>query len=310
MNNSMSQKSHSLALEIRVPISPKPYFFRQVEYLYKSAVACAGPNTTIQMIVSVGEDMEPYDIGATQPWADENVSWRWVPREDFKTLSYHATGLDRFFVETDADFILMADADTMFIRGVDDLLLSLRESPAIAGVIAHVPPFLGQPEVTWKSLLKIYGRALPKDLYQHTGWGTMFHDPQLRFGPAYYNFGAVFIPAAMMPDLAKTFAANLSDKSSNVGYFQGQVALTLSIHDLDLPRIALEPRYNFPNDPRFEQAYPQDLADVRILHYLRLEQIQRDAIWQSPEMLDSFLARRDLMPSNEILRSRIQFLTS
>ncbi len=309
MNNPISQKSHSITLEIRVPISPKLYFFRQVEYLYKSAVACAGPNTTIKMAVSVGADMDPYDIGATQTWSDKNVSWRWVPREDFRQHSYHATGLDRFFAESNADFVLMADADTIFIRGVHDLLLALCESPSIAGVMAHVPPFITQPNVTWTTFLERFGRKLPKDLHQHSGWGAMFHDPKLRFGPAYYNFGAVFIPGAMMPDLAKTYAANLTNAAYEVGYFQGQVAFALSIQDLDLPRIALDLRYNFPNDPLFEQSFPQDLADIRILHYLRLDEIQRDAIWETPETLAAFLAHRDLRPSNEALRSRIQFLT-
>jgi hypothetical protein len=294
-----------MILEIRVPISPKPFFFKQVEYLYKSVMESAGQTYKVKMVISVGEDMDPYDIGATQSWTDKNVSWRWVPREDFRRFSYHATGLDRFFVESDSDFVLMADADTIFIRGVDDLLLSLSELPSIAGVIAHVPPFLGQTNVTWKSFFEGLGRKLPKDLHQHTGWGTMFHDPKLRFGPAYYNFGAIFIPKAMMPDLAMKYATNVSKMSYDVGYFQGQMALALSIHDLDLPHITLDPRYNFPNDPRFEQSYPRDLSDVRILHYLRLDEIQRDKIWEN---LPVFLARRDLRPSNERLRSRIQFL--
>jgi hypothetical protein len=39
------------------------------------------------MVVSVGEDMEPYDIAVTQPWSDENVIWRWASREAFRKLT-------------------------------------------------------------------------------------------------------------------------------------------------------------------------------------------------------------------------------
>jgi hypothetical protein len=92
-------------LEIRVPISPKPYFFRQVECLYRFAQACGGLTGNVRMVVSVGEDIEPYEIAATQPWSDANVIWRWAPREEFRELSYHAAVLDRFRVQSDAPAI-------------------------------------------------------------------------------------------------------------------------------------------------------------------------------------------------------------
>ena len=72
------------------------------------------------MVVSVGEDIEPYEIAGTQPWSDANVIWRWVPQEEFRKLSYHAAVLDRFKVQSDADVVLFADADTMFDNSVDD----------------------------------------------------------------------------------------------------------------------------------------------------------------------------------------------
>jgi hypothetical protein len=74
-------------LEIRVPISPRPYFFQQVKYLYRSAQACGGLTGQVRMVVSVGDDTEPYDISATQPWSDGHVVWRWVRRDDFRRLS-------------------------------------------------------------------------------------------------------------------------------------------------------------------------------------------------------------------------------
>jgi hypothetical protein len=296
-------------LEIRVPISPRPYFFRQVECLYRSAQACGGLTGDVRVVVSVGEDMEPYDIAATQPWSDTNVLWRWVKREEFRKLGYHAAVLDRFKVESDATVVLFADADTLFVNNVDDLLESLQTVPAIAGVMAHVPPFVTRPEETWETTFSKLGRRLPSDLHQHTGWGAMFHRHDVRFSPIYYNFGAVFVPRHLLSNLADAYHRQLVvAESADVGYFIGQLALTLAIYKLDLPRIALSPRYNFPNDPMFEAQYPQDLADLRILHYLRLDEVQRDTIWRSQEETLAFINRRNLRPSNEILRRTVEKL--
>jgi hypothetical protein len=293
-------------LEIRVPISPKPYFFRQVECLYRSAQACGGLTSDVRMVVSVGGDVEPYDIAATEPWSVDHVVWRWVSREEFRKLSYHAAVLDRFKVQSDADVVLFADADTLFVNSVDDLLQSLETTPAIAGVMAHVPPFALRPEETWETVFQKLGRSLPPDLHQHTGWGTMLRRPELRFSPIYYNFGAVFVSRNLCADLAAAYHSQLRiAEKADVGYFVGQLALTLAIYELDLPRIALPPRYNFPNDPLFEGSYPEDLADLRILHYLRLDQVERDMIWKSPEETVAFLNRRDLRPSNEALRRTV-----
>jgi glycosyltransferase involved in cell wall biosynthesis len=296
-------------LEIRVPISPKPYFFRQVECLYRSAQACGGLTGNVRIVVSIGEDMEPYDVAAAQPWSDTNVIWRWAEREEVRKLGHHAAVLDRFKVESDAATILLADADTLFVNGVDDLLESLKTVPAVAGVMAHGPPFVGRPNETWETIFKKLGRSLPSDLHQHTGWGTMFQRHDVRFSPIYYNFGAVFVPGPFLSALADAYRRQLVvAERANVGYFVGQLALTLAIYELDLPRIALPPRYNFPNDPLFEAQYPEDLADLRILHYLRLDEVQRDKIWQSPDDTLTFLARRNLRPSNEALRRTVEKL--
>jgi hypothetical protein len=58
---------------------------------------------------------------------------------------------------------------------------------------------------------------------------------------------------------------------------------------------------------QWEVAYPQDLADIRILHYLRLDQVQRDTIWESPEQMQAFIQRRDLRPSTGDYKCAIRF---
>jgi hypothetical protein len=174
-----------MKVEIRIPISPAPHFFRQVEYLCRAFAERGGLAADARFLISVGEDCEPYDLYASNPWSRERVSWSWVDRELFRRFSYHATTLDRYKVATDADIVLFLDADTMLVRDVDDVLEALAAQPAIAGVIAHVPPFArGRSAVGWESVFKGTGRPLPAARFQHSGWGAMFREPAHRFAPA------------------------------------------------------------------------------------------------------------------------------
>lgn len=300
-----------MKLEVRVPISPRPYFFRQIEYLLRSILSCGGLTSDVRMVVSVGEDVAPYDIASLQPWSREHVIWRWVDRDAFRKESYHATGADRFLVESDADMILLADADILFIAGVDDLLKALGHAPAVAGVIAHVPPWYvhRQAASSWQQLFEAMGMRMPRDRFQHTGWGILFSDPSWRFSPAYFNLGAVFVPGSLMPGLARSFFVHLKKAAEGgVGYFKSQLALSMAVYDLDLPRVALDVRYNFPNYPGFDLAYPGDLQDVRIIHYMRAQIVNRQRIWETPESTAELLRRTDLQGSNEVLRRRIEHL--
>jgi hypothetical protein len=295
-----------MKFEVRVPISPTDYFFRRVEILYRSLRACGGTTGQADLVVSVGDDIEPFDIVQTQPWSRDQVKWRWVDREAFRRNSFHATGLDRFKATTAADIVLFADADVLFVAGVDDLLEALSNTPAIAGVIAHAPP---KEDLEWDRLFEKAQIPLPRDAYQYSGWRFMCHSPAQRIVPAYYNFGAVFVPGNWVTTLGYVYERSLEiAENAGLGYFKGQVALTLALYKLGRRRLALELRYNFPNDPLFDMAYPEDLHDVRILHYLRTEVVNRNDDFSSIEALKKLVARPDLTGSNEILRTTLKRL--
>jgi hypothetical protein len=85
-------------------------------------------------------------------------------------------------------------------------------------------------------------------------------------------------------------------------FFRFQIALTLTIEKHKLPSRTIPLRYNFPNDPGFEQKYPNDLSDVRILHYLRCEVVHRERDFVDLTRVAALIQRRDLRGSNEVLR--------
>lgn len=300
-----------MKLEIRVPISPTGIFFRRIAHLSRSIRACGGETARARIVVSVGADVEPFDLAGAQSWSDENLVWRWADRDAFRRHSYFAQVSDRFFVESDADFVLLADADILFARNIDDLLAALLRTPAVAGLIAHIPPYMAEKvEGDWQRIFENVGLSLPVDLYQHTGYRLSYDDPLHRFSPAYFNMGFVLAPAAMMRTIAGRFPYWLEKaRSLNLGRFIAQLALSFTIHEQCLPRFSVEPRYNFPNDPLFDRAYPQDLADIRVLHYLRPGIIHRERDLASLDAIRALVGRTDLTGSNEIFRSLIERFT-
>jgi hypothetical protein len=292
-----------MKFEVRVPISPRIDFFHRIGLLLESLRACGGIAATAKLVVSIGDDCDPFDVAQQYPWSRGNVIWRWVDRDAFRRDSYYATGVDRLKIASDADIVLFADADVIFVAGIDDLLESLVRAPAIAGVIAHFPP---NDTRDWHRLFEDANIPSPRDVYQYSGWRLMNPDPARRFTPAYYNVGAVFVPGSWVPLLRHHFERDIEIAAAGgLGFFKAQAALTLGLYRLGLRRITLEPRYNFPNDPLFDAAYPQDLRDIRILHYLRTNIVSRERDFASSAALDALIARSDLTGSNEVLRTTL-----
>ena len=300
-----------MKLEIRIPISPEPHFFRQVEYIARACAALGGDLGAARIVVSVGAAEEPRDLYRELEWSRGRVEWRWIDRAAFEATSFFATGTDRFKYPTDADFVLLLDADTLIVRSFNDLLAGLQIDPAIAGVMAHIPPFNGL-QSNWRDVFASFGRAFPPGRFEHTGWGTMYGPPVDRFGPAYYNFGVVFVPGNLIVPIGNVFARFLEQARAAPihPYFVGQLAFTMAIYELGCPHVALPLRFNFPNYAWADQRASHELADVRVIHYLAEDVIgtRRDT-WGSEENFRAFLARTDLAGANEVLRRAAVALT-
>jgi len=111
------------------------------------------------------------------------------------------------------------------------------------------------------------------------------------------------IPAHFMEGLsAELEPADRFVNSTIDTFFRFQIALTLAIQKLGLPTRALPLRYNFPNDPQFDQKYPEELMNLRILHYLRCEIVHRKRDFANLEACARLSTRTDLRGSNEVLR--------
>jgi hypothetical protein len=298
-------------LEIRVPISPTPHFFRRIHFMAASLRRLGGALADHELVVFVGADEEERNLSEALPWSrNYPIVWRWADREGFRRDSYWETSREVFRHPACARFVMCVDADIIFVRDFSELLTRLTDAPAVAGVIAHASPFRNcVPSQMWQRLADAYRVPAPASNHEHSGWGFMATHPDYRYTPTYFNFGMVVAPSEMMAMISADIAAADEVVTMELDtFFRFQIALTLTIQKHQLPVCPLPLRYNFPNDPGFEQKYLEELRDIRILHYLRCEIVHREKDFETLANVAALVRRSDLAGSNEVLRRCIEEL--
>ncbi len=112
----------------------------------------------------------------------------------------------------DADVLLAMDADTLPVDVLEPVLDDVWESGAVAGVIAHYPPFPQAVGPGGDASLREAWRHLAKGLldtpldfsYCHTLIGSEVQHEQ-RVAPFYLNFGVVFFPRDAFHSIAPPY---------------------------------------------------------------------------------------------------------
>ena len=83
------------------------------------------------------------------------IIWHWTDREGFRRDSFWETSREIFRQPRRGRLVMCADADVIFVRDFSELLTELSASPAIAGAIAHGPPFRDvDVQQTWRDSFK------------------------------------------------------------------------------------------------------------------------------------------------------------
>jgi len=299
-----------LDVEIHVPIGPTPAFFTMLHYFAAGLRLNGGSLAGSRIVATVGADCEPEDLSERLPWTRKyGIEWRWLDRDLYRRHIYYATAVERFRHPFRARMVMLLDVDTFVTGEFRPVVESCSRGRALAGLIAHVSPFsgLGMPTPLWWSrLFRTAGLPPPRLVAEHTGWGTMSHEPADRYCPPYFNLGALIAPAAIMTQIGSIIYAEMAHVDSVVEIvYKCQLALTLAIQRLGLPWLPLAMRYNFPNREDLAARYTDDLADVRLFHYLRQDQVERTRDFASPQHVASLLARDDLNAVNLEMARRL-----
>ena len=245
-----------------------------VHLLAESVRSFAGVFSDARIVVSVGQDIEPFDIERARPELQPyDIEWRWTDRGQFRRHSWFATGLDRWAAPFECDYVLMADADILITGPLDNLTNFLSTARSVAGVIATKPPFTargkGDDETRWPDLYRAAGLTPPPFDFPIPGHGTHYPASGIANAPAYYNFGFVMGRTEAMNAIRETFHEDyLVANDFMQSILAGQAGLGLSITRHQLDAAALPLRYNFWTQDKYVARFPEEAANVRVLHYL------------------------------------------
>ena len=298
-------------LEVHVPIAPTPSFLYQLRCLTHSLRRFGGAFRDAPVIATVGAESLDEGLAERMPWLAANgIELRWVPPDEFARLAIFATGLRRLQHDFQSDMVLLLDADTLIRHPLDDLIERTYRDGVLAGTIAHTPPLtqgkLVDPD--WAQLFSLCGLPAPRLEYEHTGWGYFFSDSRYRYCPPYFNYGVIAVPAGLLSRISQAYAPCLERLRAVFGsYFDGQIALSMAIAQVDAPVRALPLRYNLPNNPLLEALHHQEIEHATILHLLGDQQFRRAETFASLASLEAFLERTDLrvvsLMAQEVVRA-------
>lgn len=291
-----------MTLEVRVPVSPTPSFLARAR-LIAASVRRFYPDAIVTAYV--GADADVLDTLASLPPPDGLLDYKIIARPAFNAWrgtanEYVGTMAARFRPPYRGDHILMLDADCLCTHRFDELF----NINAIQGVQAHVPAMSNQE---WWRLFHYVGVDPLPLVCPYSGAGIMCAANAI--GPTYWNTGMLFGPAALFEKIAEPYDSALRTLHRAMdSYFFDQIGLTLAVARCGVPTVSLPLRWNFPNQADFDTAHPNELAEVRFLHFLRTDTIDRDRDFASREATERLVARRDLTGSNEAFRWHVETL--
>jgi hypothetical protein len=221
--------------------------------------------------------------------------------------------------DSSADLSIICDADTLLIERLPEEFLeeSIR-SPAVSGVIAHVPPPLipypdseaeapADHEQLWARLASTtLGRPIA------TPYGYTLLRGTERAGercPFYINHGFIAAPPGLMAGLSVQIE-EIIDRVRSVldNDFAYQLAIPYALERGSIPHRTLPMRFNFPNDPRFDQRYPVELDNILLVHYLRTRLFDRHTLFTDEAQFARFMTA-PLKGSNHAFRDAVRRLS-
>ena len=280
---------------LSIPGEPTDAFLSQIAMFRMAVRVQPQPLRSARIVAYLGtEETHPVVSARWLPHLDD-VEIRFVDPGDVRRLGYAAQGGARFRpVDESVDYVVLCDADTLLIGDLGEVFRHLERGAPVAGVIAHFPPAtFTQPHQDWVRISEaITGRRIPLEYTysllspQHGAWA-----PGVR-APFYVNHGFLPFRADALAELA-VVNARMRERIAEVEgatFFQGQIALSLSIHELGWSPVELQMRYNFPNDPLAVHLHLQDAHTVRVLHYLRERNFKRGEVFASQAAFDTFVA--------------------
>jgi hypothetical protein len=295
-----------------IPASPTHGFFSQIAAFQASLGKLNFSRWKASIFVCLGGEPNPE---AEEAWRTQlrDVMLRPIPNSQSEQNPYFYAQIDGLFrwAPDDADVYARMDADTLPVGELEDLLDHVVATSSIAGVMAHFtfPLWRGvTSRAAWLELAQGLISAPLDFRYSYSLTDASAHEDN-RIAPFYLNDGAVFFPRSLFAQYAQRYL-DLRPKLMErlpYPYFSGQIALSLAVAELQARTCALPMRYNFPNDERAAKKFPEELENVKIFHYMRTDQFDRQVIFTDASKYQEFLSA-PLNGTNKIFRDHVRRL--
>jgi hypothetical protein len=302
-------------VDILIAASPNAAFYSQVAVLRLALRRLPWSGWHARLHMFLGGACDRAELARWQPHLGD-VTLHWSSKDLYASIGDWAQSDDVFtFDSSGSDIVMAMDADTLPVDTLEPILDQVLRTSAVAGVIAHYPTVLRHalthetgritvqpsspnwPETTVRAAWHRIAAGLvsqPLDFsFSHTLMDVA--EPQAaRESPFYLNFGVVLFPARVFAQVAPRYLSIRPQLMNRLPApdFSGQAALTLAIAQARTRTWALPMRYNFPNDSRAADLYPQELEQVVVYHYLRTQRFDRHVIFTTPTAYDAFLHLR------------------
>ena len=291
-----------MPLEFRIPISPTRGFFSQIRFFNFALRRLGSPYDSARLRIVVGDNCDIDAVRAQNDWSSSyNIVWHAVPADIFDRYGIWGTANWRLILPPeDAEVIVLSDADTVLTGAIDPLPVTIPNiAPVIAGHMAHFPPPVANqvPDTSgadfWPWLFAALG--VPVATFDH----RYSMDGEGRFPaiPAYFNLGFI----ALNRPALEVFGSQIMAEEQRIAALtesnmRCQLAMTTIAYRANMEIVSLPAEYNLANDLR-HLTHIGDMNDVRVIHYLRNEEMDRSRDLL-PENIRDFVARRLSNPVN------------
>lgn len=296
-----------MKIEFRMPISPRPAFYAQVRLIALSLARLGGDYATARIQVCVGEQPPLAQVLEDNRWSQAYpVEWYIASDEVYARVPAPpwASGHGRYAQHSDADVVVLCDADICPVARFDELLARLQvATPTVAGLQAHYAPFRGGNNLAWRSLLRAIG--CPDAPMQRSY--SMDTEGRQGSAPAYFNYGFVAFNAAAFRAVAAQIdeCLHIACRELPQNAFAAQIALALAIVKTGMDVVDLGHEHNCANDDALLAHAQVQPEDVRVIHYLRGDDLARHQFLCDRAAYDAFLARPRANAINERLRQHL-----
>lgn len=288
-----SNQQRTPRVEIRIPISANEMFMRMLRYFLESLQVFGGPlGRSAHCVVSVSRD-EPYrDLLAEYQWVrDYSVEFQWLDQDYFDRLEYDGTGAHRFDIPSEADVVLLLDADLLIAGDFDPIIRDAQTSQRVLGFLAHGSPFWRPiyqeipAEQWWQWIFENAELPCPELNGVPSAWGLLSEGESTRWCPeSYFNYGVIVGPRKLIESLGDTFESELESIDRIIDTpLRSQMAnvLVFARHGIETGLLPLNYNFtmNLPGeklrelnpDPRDENSP----GDVKIFHYLARGEVNK-----------------------------------